>query len=1589
MATSSVKIEEFEDTPTIEEFPDDPAPAIQEFADDEDLARQEGTKATLGALQTIDVIGTPRRFDWSDVNEQLDKDRFYESESLQAQAGMNPQQAPALLAQSQQLRNEITPYTTVGQYINRQALLDQQNRVDVEQTKAHQSTPADLLAGFAGPALTAQTQPITDNAARNIGPAIGGAVAGAAFGGTFGGPIGFGMGLVGGMMGGMTGGFGQEALLRGTETDEETSARQQRAAEEVEANPIGSRIGAIGVNAPLFRPSISNLAAALSGEREALRNVGIAAGIGAATEGLAAAGEKRVPTLADLATGALGNAIMSEPTRLGRMLFSHPGSLAKRIVDGPLHFERPVEIPAEAGTGLTDRGITSTADVFANVPRREGPKSVGEEALTPAPPAEPAPPAAEPAPLAEPAPAEAPPAETVPVKPAAEPPSTPENPSSDPTGIRNSVVDAARRTAQMAAREEPARRAFGTVLDEAKAVIANDADAGRRLVNELKENVRPLTDREDAVLTLEQNRRELAREAAIEEVNNAQDEESRDAALARLAHTENEAFDIYQVGQNAGTENARGLNARRMMLNRDYSLAKMLNETRAVKNQGEPLTEAQTQEVTALHKRIAELEGKLGDVDAKKSAEEAKGEFRRLMTEARKQAQTAAKEKRGVVDFFESQAEAARQRIIARRGRLQTTVDPLNIAGLVDEAIIGASHLAKGIRDFGEWSKKMVGEFGERIRPQLQALFSRAGQIADEQAKILTKAAPAPSAPELTGSYINKLILDYVRGGETDLASAVSRATKELKSSFPEVTERQVQDLFSGYGKTTQPSKEADQVQLRELRNLARLTSQLEDAQRGLTPLKTGPQRDKATARVRDLQRQVNEAMKKAGVSTRSPETQLASAHTARVTRLTHQLEDISRQMAAGKRDEQGTPLPWTPEEIALRNQVEEARLRLDDLLNEPESDKLRSLLSRITLARERIVSGDIFRPARKQGPDTREVALAKNELSKLNAEMAAMRKAQKLRENPPKTADEKKLDALEKQREKLFKKLTEKDVSTKTGASRPDTAEQAKVREEISKLNEQLRELRDGPKITKTADEKRVEAMTKRRDELQRRLAAGDISVRTSAPRPDTPEQAQLRSEIESLTKQMRDLRGSSEDLRLAAAKTRIRSQVRSLEDKIARNDYSETPKREQPVDQERINLEFDLAKVKQEYQKGLIEARRERRGMGEKIWDTTKEVFNLSRQLLTSGDLPPIFRQGLFSIGRPKMAASALKDALHAMVSEKKRFAIDREIQNRPNAPLYQRAKLYLAKDTGQTLTQQEEAYMGNWFKELPRWTVVGPFLRASERSYNTFLNKLRADTFDAAVKAYSIAPTETAHLRALADVVNTMTGRAKLPGRALEQGAGALNTFLFAPRFLASRFKLAVGQPLWSGTSKSRKFALEQYARTLSGAALMYGLAKMAGAQVETDPRSTDFLKIRFGDTRLDPLGGLIQVTNFLTRVITGETKTQKGLMPLRENLRPLKGTAVGAKGHAPEGRMGSTIGSFLRTKLNPVAGGLLDAATGKDVTGKPVTPGDMAMRMTVPISFQDIATTMEKQGVPKGTALWVLSLFGMGLQTYGKK
>lgn len=412
---------------------------------------------------------------------------------------------------------------------------------------------------------------------------------------------------------------------------------------------------------------------------------------------------------------------------------------------------------------------------------------------------------------------------------------------------------------------------------------------------------------------------------------------------------------------------------------------------------------------------------------------------------------------------------------------------------------------------------------------------------------------------------------------------------------------------------------------------------------------------------------------------------------------------------------------------------------------------------------------------------------------------------------------------------------------------------------------------------------------------------------------------------------------------------------------------------KKSKPIQSDKLasKLHFENAKAKAEWHEKLESERLTRRTVPQKVLGTTAEVLNTTRAIITSLDLSAVLRQGGFiTFGHPIRALKAFPSMLRALRSEEGQHRVNLEITERPNYPLYQRSKLYLSEH-GHTLSRMEEAYMSRWADKIP--LVAG-----SQRAYVTFLNRLRADSFDAMAKSLTRQGEATAvETSTIANFINVATGRGTIGMK--DNAAAAMNTVFFAPRYVASRFQLVAGQPLYRGSARTRKLVAMEYGRFLAGLGVVYGLAKLADGEIEQDPRSSDFGKVRFGNTRIDPLAGLQQATVLLSRLGTGETKRLSGkIVPIRGDKVPYG-----------SGDSADVIARFLRTKLSPVVSAGVNVAAGENVVGEPVTPQSVTKDLLVPLALRDIYDTMIEQGVPHGTAIALLSIFGMGVQTYEAK
>lgn len=192
----------------------------------------------------------------------------------------------------------------------------------------------------------------------------------------------------------------------------------------------------------------------------------------------------------------------------------------------------------------------------------------------------------------------------------------------DETSIKNEVTRSKREQFGLKEEEETIKKDLGTSWQEAKDKIDKGYNT-QDLIDELKRKARPLTDVEVGLLLHHQNGKEIELLKTNEQINEAAasgDNAMLEEAKIRRARLKDELQDIYDVDKAAGTESARGLSARQMMVDRKYNLVNMEAEIRAA-NDGKPLSPEQEKDVEDLHKKIKETQSAFDEYVEKAEAE--------------------------------------------------------------------------------------------------------------------------------------------------------------------------------------------------------------------------------------------------------------------------------------------------------------------------------------------------------------------------------------------------------------------------------------------------------------------------------------------------------------------------------------------------------------------------------------------------------------------------------------------------------------------------------------------------------------------------------------------------------------------------------------------------------------------------------------------------------------------------------------------------------------------------------------------------------------------------------------------------------
>lgn len=400
--------------------------------------------------------------------------------------------------------------------------------------------------------------------------------------------------------------------------------------------------------------------------------------------------------------------------------------------------------------------------------------------------------------------------------------------------------------------------------------------------------------------------------------------------------------------------------------------------------------------------------------------------------------------------------------------------------------------------------------------------------------------------------------------------------------------------------------------------------------------------------------------------------------------------------------------------------------------------------------------------------------------------------------------------------------------------------------------------------------------------------------------------------------------------------------------------------------------------------------------------MMETFMDAASIPRTLLSSYDFSAPFRQGwMLGAGHPRQFWVEATPAMFKVAfSKKNAFALDEAIRSHSDFWLAQQAKVYYDPSfVGEVVAigAREERFASNIATKIP---LLGPGVKASQRAYVGFLNKLRHDVFYNIVDGWRSAGLniDSPHLpnyrpellEQLGHHINILTGRGTL-GSA-EKFAPLLNASFFAPKFTMSRFQaLTQAGKLFLPEGKKvpiigeglapemKKVVAKDLVSWFGTNSMILGLLSfLPGVTVELDPRSSEFGKGKIGNVRFDFWSGMQPVAVYLARLTTNQIKDSGGFV------KPAGG---------PVGGRVDVTGRFARSKASPLFGAASDLNDGETFLGAKLrwdadTIGREAFERLAPLSIQDVKDAMWQDGSLNvfGAPRAVPAFFGIGVQIY---
>jgi hypothetical protein len=700
--------------------------------------------------------------------------------------------------------------------------------------------------------------------------------------------------------------------------------------------------------------------------------------------------------------------------------------------------------------------------------------------------------------------------------------------------------------------------------------------------------------------------------------------------------------------------------------------------------------------------------------------------------------------------------------------------------------------------------------------------------------------------------YFAQVIRNEVANGAETLDQIVDKIYDKLLETIPSLTKADLKDAMSGYGQYRELSKEELDVKIREVKRIGRLEAALRDVEEKLKlPKRTGVEQEQLSAKARALRQQILKAISDLGITPELTDEELSakwqSARDAYKQRLENAIADVELEIENKEKKQKKQPTEFNDQEIAdLRASLKALREVRDNIpeikANEADrklSAKIEATKKKITEAERKIAEGDLS-VEETEKLTSPELDALRQDLKGLNEQLSKMREDAKPEAQQISEAQAR-LDNAARREINRLEALRNKVLADGIGAEDVNAGEIATIKQK-----------------KKFPNLKRADALQTQIDNLRR--AISDL----------IPEDVKQEALVQ----------------KYLASREKV---LERLTKKYDNKEYETKTRPVPPASKEIAAVNRKINEKKKEIETDLERIRLRNRAMIEKLGGGLIDLMALAKSLIASVDLSAPLRQGIvYAVTEPKIFAKVFKDMFKFAFSEKNYQNWLNETKEDPRFDEYtSRYKLHISDQTGK-MSAREEQFMSKFFGAFKKIPVYGQLLTGSERAYAGFINKLRWDVFQKyveEVESMGLTKEEAdVELKALAKFVNTATGRGELG--VLSSAAVPLNSLLFSPRLVSSRLHPFMMPYLYRKMPKlARQKAAKTYATFFGSIVttmvlLSFLMDEDKDEGIELDPRSSDFLKIRFQDYRVDPFGGYQQAIVAIAKLFGGVKSTKTG-------------------------------------------------------------------------------------------------------------